>query len=161
MNQQELMTMSEVERVEFINQMLREPSIKRLAEVASKIGMSSSSLGKKMTEGAYTYSRSLKQYILRDDNEGTLNKEEVMKFLQENYGLLKALIEREQKIDSMTVLSLSPEVVKTKGDYIVKNTKIPSEINDQFSRLCEEKFSYLKLQDLLSQALWEFVIKYR
>lgn len=159
MNQLEFMSKNEVERVKSINQMLREPGVEKIADVASMLGMSSSTLSKKMTERDYTYSRSLKQYVLRDEKQDGISKEDVMKYLQENHITLKALIEREQRSDK-AVLVLSPEVV-TKGEYVVKNTRIPVAISDQFAQLCADKYAYLKLQDTLAQAIWEFVIKYR
>lgn len=160
MNKQELLSMSEDERVMVINDMLKEDSVTKVEDVANRIGMSSSSLGKLMTEGSYCYSRAFKQYVLRESKKVTMDKNEIVKYIQENYQTIKRLVEKETKNEN-NVLVLSQEVVQVNSEYVIRNTKVPKNVNDQFTKLCEEKYQYLKLQDILGQAMWEFIEKYR
>lgn len=163
MNKQELLSMKEEERVKVINEMLLEKGVTKVEDVANKIGISASNLGKIMTqEGLYCCSRSFKQYVPRERNDFnvTLDKNEVVKYLQENYHAIKKLIDRELKTESDKVLVLSPKVVQSSSEYVVRNTKVGKSVNEQFTKLCEEKFSYLKMQDLLAQAMLEFTEKY-
>lgn len=163
MNKHELLSMSEEERVKAINEMLLEKDVTKVEDVAIKIGISPSTLGKLMTqEGQYSYSRSFKQYVPREGKNSnvTQDKNEVVKYLQENYQLIKRLLDRESKTDTDNVLVLSPKVVQSSSEYVVRNTKVGKSVNEQFTKLCEEKFSYLKMQDLLAQAMVEFTEKY-
>lgn len=163
MNKQELLSMKIEERVKAINEMLLEEGVTKVEDVANKIGVSSSFLGKLLTQdGLYCYSRAYKQYVPRErkDSKVTFEKNEVIKYLQENYHAIKRLIDRELKTESDNVLVLSSKVVQFSSEYVVRNTKVTKTVNDEFTKLCEEKFSFLKLQDLLAQAMLEFTEKY-
>ncbi|SFQ61908.1 hypothetical protein SAMN05421670_3008 [Psychrobacillus psychrotolerans] len=159
MKQQEFLKMEEEERVSFINQLLVDTNASKLADISKEVGMSPSSFSKKMSEGAYMYSRSMKQYVPKGKSNNSVSTEEVINFIKENFQDLKGLIERGKNIEE-DVLVLSPEVI-VKGDNIVKNIRIPKYVNDQFAKLCEDKFSYLKLQDIQAQALWDFVKRFK
>lgn len=159
MKQQEFLKMNEEERVSFINQMLVETNASKLADISMRVGMTPSTFSKKMSEGDYRYSRSMKQYIRKDRNDISMSTEEVISFFKENFQSLKEVIER-GKTNEEEVFVLSPEVIE-KGDYTVKNIRIPKFVNEQFSKLCEDKFSYLRLQDIQAQALWDFVKRFK
>lgn len=162
MNTQQFLKMNEEDRVNLVNKMLCEENVNTISHVAAEIGLSSASLSKKITEdGKYVYSRRMKQYIPRSGEPGHLKKDDAIHFILGNLEQLKKMVEREKELKTSSMLVLSPEVVGKSDEYIVRNTKIPSSISEEFMKLSEDKFSFLRLQDLYAQALWDFVMKYR
>lgn len=162
MNQQEFLKMEEEERVSFVNQMLIETNAAKLADISMKVGMSASTFSKKMSEGAFVYSRSMKQYVpkySKDTCDNSVTTEEVISFLKAHFQTLKGVIDQ-RKNNEEQVLVLSQEIIG-KGEHVVKNIRIPKHVNDRFAKLCEDKFSYLKLQDIHAQALCDFIVRYK
>lgn len=159
MKQQEFLKMDEEERVSFINQLLVDKNPSKLASISIEVGMNPSTFSKKMSEGSYMYSRSMKQYVPKGKSNNSVSTEEVINFFKENFQNLKELIEQGKNSEEQGLV-LSQEVIG-KGGHVVKNIRIPKYVNERFAKLCEEKFSYLKLQDIHAQALWDFIQRYK
>ena len=112
-----------------------------------------------MKEGNFVFIKSLNQYCkyITTQNEipkNSIQKEkEALALLQDNMGFFKNLITSPQS----SPLTLDPHIYAKDTTLASKSFKINDTIYSDFTRFCEENYSYLKLQDLLSQALLEFI----
>ncbi|RKQ16445.1 hypothetical protein [Ureibacillus endophyticus] len=149
------------ERVDIINKMLKNSSLK---EIAKKIGVPESSFSKEMTNGDYVYIKRDNQYYkyIRDKNMISNNhqqSQDVISFIEQNMEVLKAILRHHE--DSRNMLILDEQVYSKKAKYMNKSIKMNSEIYDKFVKFCEEKYPFLTLQDLVAQALLDFINRYK
>lgn len=78
---------------------------------------------------------------------------EDLAYLLEHIDILKKLITTYEE----NVFILHPQIYAKNNSYSIKSIKVNDHIYHQFTEMWEDRFSYLKLQDLLSQCLIEFV----
>lgn len=160
MNMQQFLSMDVTDQVQWANTEFQSGKYATVSALAETLGMSSSTFGKTFTSGGYVISRAIKQYISKEERS-QLGKEEAIKFVIDNYEELTSLITGHSQRRTIASLELADQVIKSRGELITKNVKIPIHVNELFTNLCDEKYSYLKQQDLIAQALYEFVEKYR
>ncbi|WP_342545431.1 hypothetical protein [Lysinibacillus sp. FSL K6-4013] len=161
MNKDRFFTMDVDKRVEEINKMLVNSDLKGVAEA---LGIAYSSFTKSMQSGDYTYIARENQYFkfIRDkellgtvkpSTKATTGFQEELTFIKENIETLKRLI---STIDESPTLVLDKEIYNSKARYVNKNLKLNEAIYEKFSKLCENQFPHLKVQDLIAQALLSF-----
>lgn len=149
------------ERAEWINKRLLESNC-RLVDIATEIGIPSSSLSKLMISEGYEFSRKLKQYMVKE--EPTLSrkgnqpvKEMIFDYLSLNAEDLIEMIDFHKN----KVLVISPAVYQVKSkDYVNKSFKINGEIYHKFQALLSEKYPHYRIQDAVAQALLDFTNRY-
>lgn len=156
MNIDKFFTLSSTQQACYINELLQHHS---LDEVASTLNISRSKLSALMKEGNFAFIKSLNQYCkyITDQDETpknfTTKADEALAFLQDNLEAFKTLIDDTQN----TPLNLDPRIYAKDTTLTSKSFKINDTIYTDFTSFCEENYSYLKLQDLFSQALLEFI----
>ena len=149
-------------KIKTINEMLKNANCK---EVAKALGISTSSISKLMTGNQYIHIPGINKYCryLLDDGDITSiiqgsNKNDVLMFLEEHFETLKQLLVIPDKAVKMT---LDERICRQENRTSNKNIKINDDIYAEFIQLYREKYAYLKVQDVFSQALVEFIIKYQ
>lgn len=148
-------------RVVIINEMLKNSSLK---EVAKQIGVPESSFSKEMIRGDYVYIKRDNQYykFIRNENMISNNHQpyqDAINFIEQNIDELKALIRQREDIRNMLILD--EQVYSKKAKYTNKSIKMNSEVYDKFGKFCAEKYPFLTIQDLVAQALIDFINRYK
>lgn len=82
----------------------------------------------------------------------SINNEDLT-YLLEHIDILKKLITTYEE----NVFILHPRIYSKDNTYSIKSIKVNDQVYNQFTQMWEDRFSYLKLQDLLSQCIIEFV----
>lgn len=112
-----------------------------------------------MKEGNFVFIKSLNQYCkyITDSNKvpkpSTTRDDDILAFLQENLEFFKNLITEAQD----ATLNLDSRIYAKDAALTSRSFKINETIYKDFTHFCEEHYGYLKLQDLFSQALLEFI----
>lgn len=151
-------------RVKEINKMLES---KALPDIAKDLDIPYSTFLKEMTRGDYVYIKRENKYFkfIRDTNDKLTDKKEPhiddykeeLLFLKRHLDVLKKLISNYEKGQ---FLVLDKQIYDSNAKFVNKNIKVNHLIYEQFTKLCENKFPHLKIQDLISQALLDFIYKY-
>jgi hypothetical protein len=148
-------------RVKTINKMLETTP---LNDIAKKLDIPYSTFLSEMTKGDYVYIKRDKKYFkfIRNENsliEQTRNSDysEELSFLKKHLDVLKKLVSSHENAQPMV---LDKQVYDVKAKFVNKNIKVNASIYQQFTELCENKFRHLKIQDLIAQALLDFINKY-
>lgn len=165
MELQDFKKLSIRERVDLVNQLFNDfPEFKTLQEVAEHLDLSPSTMSSLLAEGDYVFiKREQRFYPFVRDHSLIINQSEKppnnLTYLEENLNQLKRIIEREKgSLD----FRIDPRVVRpTKDTTTSRNVKLPDTINEEFSRICDELFPYLKVQDIHAHVLLEFCDRYR
>lgn len=153
------------EQVEVFNGMLRDSSIRR---VCADIGIGKTTIRKRFMKGGYFYSHDENQYILgkeiKSNNDITTGKDKGNIYITyKMYQDLIELIELKDKIREIINNVEKTDTVKIhgfKGDLRVKSIKVYDEVMDLFDDFMKNHRE-LKQQDVINQALWEFLLRYR
>lgn len=166
MNKDRFFTMDVDKRAEEINKMLVNSDLKG---VAKALDIPYSSFTKEMQKNDYVYIARLNQYFrfirdkellgtMKPSDKATTGFQEELTFIKENMETLKRLI---STVDESPTLVLDKEIYNSKAKYVNKNLKLNEAIYEKFSKLCENQFPHLKIQDLIAQGLLEFIHKYQ
>ncbi|MFK5707523.1 hypothetical protein [Lysinibacillus boronitolerans] len=166
MNKDKFFTMDVDKRVEEINKMLINSDLKGVAEA---LGLAYSTFTKEMQKQDFVYIARENQYFkfIRDkeslgnakpSDKATIGFQEELTFIKENLETLKNLV---STVNEKPTLFLDKEIYNTKARYVNKNLKLNENIYDKFSKLCENQFPHLKVQDLIAQSLLEFINTYQ
>ncbi|MCM3317324.1 hypothetical protein M3603_11775 [Rummeliibacillus stabekisii] len=145
------------ERVEYVNDCLKKNMI--LKEVALKIGIAYSSMTTLLNKDGYHYSRQHKQYIpVSFENKGGEHKDnDVITYIINNEAIIRRIIE----FHKMASLIISPKVYDNSVNFVTKNFKINETILYDFQTLMSEKYPQYRLQDAISQAILDFIERYK
>lgn len=148
-------------RVVIINEMLKNSSLK---EVAKQIGVPESSFSKEMIRGDYVYIKRDNQYykFIRNENMISNNhqpSQDAISFIEQNIDELKTLIRQHENIRNMLILD--EQVYSKKAKYTNKSIKMNSEVYDKFVKFCADKYPFLTIQNLVAQALIDFINRYK
>lgn len=166
MNTQQFMDLSALEKVEIVNRMLKEDK-NDLKIVASKLGLSESNLSKIIrATSSFQYNKTSKQYerimpieeykkyLQTSSNEE--KTEETLQFIADHLEEIKELLHVHSN-----QLILEPEIYDPKSKTVTKSVQINHEIYQQFSRIHASQFSHLKIRDLFSKSLYDFIRVYQ
>ncbi|MCM3570496.1 hypothetical protein [Neobacillus mesonae] len=167
MDTQEFMNLSALEKVEVANKMLKEQEKDHLKNVASKLGLSESTFSKIMRDNAsYQYNKTSKQYdrimpieeykkyLQSGSNEN--NVEESLKFIAEHLEELKGLLHEHE-----TQLILDPEIYDPSSKTITRTIQVNEDIYKEFSDLYSSRFSHIRLREIYSKCLLDFIRSYQ
>lgn len=158
LNREEFITLSPEKRVEEVNHLLKRHNLK---EIANMLGFKYSTFTTEMrNNGEYRFLKKNKQYVRavtlgevvkNEDNEAVV-------FINKNKQVFKRLIEMYQ---SNNLLLLDERVYSKKAIFENKSIKMNKDIYRGFSEFCDNNYPHLKLQDLIAQALLDFMEKYK
>jgi hypothetical protein len=161
MNTKEFLEMDYDTRVKKVNELLKKYDDDSLRKVSEFLGLSYSTFCKEMSKGDYVYIKRANQYFkfLREDSpqKQPLDYNKELEFLRNNIEHLAILINGNKNCE----LRLDSRIYTSDSSLVNKNLKINNAIYIEFINLCEKEFNYLKIQDLISQALVEFTYKYK
>lgn len=166
MNKDKFFTMDVDKRVEEINKILINSDLKGVAEA---LGLAYSTFTKEMQKQDFVYIARENQYFkfIRDkeslgnakpSDKATIGFQEELTFIKEHLETLRNLV---STVNEKPTLVLDKEIYNTKAKYVNKNLKLNENIYEKFSKLCENQFPHLKIQDLIAESLLEFINKYQ
>ncbi|MDR5045725.1 hypothetical protein FNE59_08705 [Bacillus thuringiensis] len=127
-----------------------------------RLNVNYSTFTKTMQQRNYIYVKRRNQYFKFIDTEeakeevNSIKFEEELQFSREHMDKLKTVL-----YISESVLILDEEVYAKDIPMVVKSVKVNEKIYNRFAELCEERFNHLKMNDLISQAMLDFYIKYK
>lgn len=158
MNIDSFTSLSAKQRVNIVNNLLKKEGF-RLQEVAKEIGMKYSSFTKLMQEDDYVYIKRDNQYykFIRDEKmiiNNSEKKNNEIAYIKENFSTLRELIERRKDNND---LLLDKRIYHSTSKHVTKNFRISDEIYKQFTEICNEQYPHLKIQDIVSQLLLDFI----
>ena len=167
MDTQKFMNLFALERVELANKMLSEETNDHLKIVASKLGLSESTFSKIMRDNAsYQYNKTSKQYdrimpveeykkyLHSGSNQDKM--EETLQFVVEHLEELKGLLHEHE-----TQLILEPEIYDPNSKTITRTIQVNEDIYKEFSDLYSSKFSHIRLREIYSKCLLDFIKSYQ
>lgn len=167
MNTNEFMNLSTLDKVELVNKMLKKEEKDHLKNVASKLGLSESTFSKTMRDNAtYQYNKTTKQYdrimpieeyknyLQTSTNED--KTEDALQFVGEHLEELKKIVH-----EYKSHLALEPEIYDPNSKTITKSIQVNDEIFQRFSVLHSSKYSHLRLRDIFSKCLLDFINTYQ
>lgn len=159
MNKEKFLALDCKQRVEFVNDLLKNNY--DLQQVADKIGINYSTFTKVMQEDDFVYIKRLNQYykFVRDENaiSATHNSaDDLTAYLNENIDVLKQIIEKHKASNDFTI---DKKIFASK--LSTKTFRMPEELYQQFVLTCEREFPHLKIQDIIAQLLLDFSEKYK
>ncbi|WP_176215269.1 hypothetical protein [Cytobacillus gottheilii] len=167
MDTQKFMSLSAIERVELANKMLSAETNDHLKNVASKLGLSESTFSKIMRDNAsYQYNKTSKQYdriipieeykkyLQSGSNENKM--EETLQFVAEHLEELKGLLHAHE-----SELILEPEIYDPSSKTITRTIQVNEDIYKEFSDLYSSKFSHIRLREIYSKCLLDFIKYYQ
>ena len=173
-------------QVKAFNEMLNGSSIRQVTE---QIGIAKTTVRDRFKKAGYTYSAEVNQYVKASDTVGViLNNKNITsennkskKNISNNKNLfynknidnvyskilellelkeeIKALIQKE-KVKENIIEPQELKINKFDSELKVKSIKIYDEVLMEFSQFMSDHRE-LKQQDVVSQALWEFIKKYK
>ncbi|WP_234124869.1 hypothetical protein [Clostridium hydrogenum] len=160
MNTKDFFELDTAKRVIIINKLLEKYTDNSLKNVSSELNISYSTFCKEMSKDDYVYiKRDNKYYKFIKDNSFTIQQEknlsEQLLYIKNNFDKFKKLIEA---IDN-NYLVLDKRIYSQSDKILNKNIKINSLIYDEFTSVCSNKYPFLKLQDIISQCLLDFLNK--
>ena len=166
MDTQEFMSLSALEKVELVNKMLKENDF-QLKIVASKLGLPESTLSKVIRgNSCYQFNKTSKQYerimpieeykkyLQSGSNENKM--EETLQFVTEHLEELKGLL-----LTHETQLILEPEIYDSKSATITRTITVNEDIFQAFSNLYYSRFSHIRLREIYSKCLLDFIKNYQ
>lgn len=164
MNPHDFMKQSPTKRVDLVNNLLKKEKSDHLKRVAELIGINPSTFSKIMIEGDYQYHQAKRQYykLLTIDEYKQIkfktneSQDELLSFLNENMDELKALLELTKK-----QLILEPEIYDSSSKTITKSIQVNTDIYEKFASLHTTKFPHLRLRELFSKCLLDFINNYQ
>lgn len=150
--------LSKTEQLRWINQRLQDTGSK-VEELAKEIGISSSSLSFLMKESGCRYSRAKKQYlpIIETNNPAKTEQQEFTEYLLTNAEVIRKIIDE----SSSKRLIFDSSIYQTNNPFTSKTVKIKKDTLDEFQRLLKEQFPQFRTQDVLTQAIIDFINKYK
>lgn len=167
MDTQKFMSLSSLEKVEIVNRMLKEVEKDHLKNVASKLGFSESTFSKIMRNNAsYQYNKTskqydrilpieeYKQYLQSSSNED--KTEETLQFVAEHIEELKQLLHTYKN-----QLILEQEIYDPNSKTITRTIQVNEDIYKQFSDLYSSRFSHIRLREVYSKCLLDFIKTYQ
>src|SRR5690606_3012072 len=132
-----------------------------LNEVAKEIGIPSSSFSKEMTNGDYVYIKRENQYykFVRDlkDLQSSVTDNDTMLYLNQNIETIKKVISLFQH---HTPLILDEKIYSKQLSYTTKSLKMNDNVYSEFTDFFKSNYPTYRLQDLIAQALLDFIQKY-
>ncbi|WP_394120449.1 hypothetical protein [Planococcus donghaensis] len=157
MNEIKFRKLSSEEQVTWVNQRLQDTGNK-VEEVAKEIGISSSSISSLMKEAGCRYSRAMKQYIPVKEVQQSkkANQEEFLNYLVENADIIHKIINE----SSSKQLIFDSSIYHTEDSFMSKTVKIKTNTFNEFQTLLKDKFPQFRFQDMLTQAIIDFIKKY-
>lgn len=159
MNKEEFITLSPKKRVEEVNMLLRKHSLK---EIANILGFKYSTFTTEIRSGGeYKFDKKNQQYartIAIQDEENSLVENEVLIFIKHNKQTLQRLVDMYQ---SNNLLFLDERVYSKNAKFENKSIKMNKDIYKEFSEFCDAYYNHLKLQDLIAQAILDFMERYK
>lgn len=166
MDTQKFMSLSALEKVELVNKMLKENDF-HLKSVASKLGLPESTLSKVIRgNSCYQFNKTSKQYerimpieeykkyLQSGSNENKM--EETLQFVAEHLEELKGLLHTHE-----TQLLLEPEIYGPSSKTITRTIQVNEDIYKEFSDLYSSRFQHIRLREIYSKCLLDFVRSYR
>ncbi|MCM3443729.1 hypothetical protein [Metabacillus halosaccharovorans] len=167
MDTQKFMNLSALERVELANKMLSEETNDHLKNVASKLGLSESTFSKIMRDNAsYQFNKTSKQYdrimpieeykkyLQSGSNENKM--EETLQFVAEHLEELKGLLHAHEN-----ELILESEIYDPSSKTITRTIQVNESVYQQFSDLYSSRFSHIRLREIYSKCLLDFIKTYQ
>lgn len=161
MNANQFYEMDTSKRVTIINKMLEKYESDALARVAEELGIRYGAFCKEMLKDDYVYIKRENKYykfIREIEHHNKLKNDylEELDFIRNNLQDLKSLVDRKKDISFVL-----DKKVYSSNKVVNKTIKISEDIYEEFLSICEAKFNYLKIQDIISQCLLEFINKYK
>lgn len=171
MNKDKFLELNIKDKIEFINSKRREGLSSK--EIREGLQISEKKLQKIIKEGNYVYSQKDKQYILAEENSDVKNykSNEVVVSNNEYIKLMNVLNnidDMNSKIEEMykwytmqtnMIENVDLKIDKFEDTIVTRSYKIYNEIQKEFAEYC--KSQPYKTQDIISQALKEFLQKYK
>lgn len=158
----EFQEMPLLERAEFINKLLLGYDEDPLRKVAEAVNMKYSAFCKEMRRGGFAYSQGKRQYektlSLDEDKDvqtsvpSRSGNDEAMQFIAEHLNEIKELLNIHD-----AQLVLDPKVYDPKSKSVTKSLIVNKEIYEEFSNLCMTRFPHLRLKDIVSNCLYNFI----
>ncbi|WP_445489840.1 hypothetical protein [Niallia sp. 03133] len=157
MNKDQFITLSPTKKVEEVNNLLKSHTLK---EIASMLNFAYSTFTTDMrNNGEFQYNKKNKQYVKAVTLEEISGKDsDSLSFITENRQIFKRLIEMYQ---SNNLLLLNERVYSKTATFENKSIKMNKDIYSDFSKFCDGNYPHLKLQDLIAQALLDFMEHYK
>ena len=161
MNKDKFIALSNKERVQFVNDLLKNKAF-TLQQVADHVGVNYSTFTKIMQEDDYVYIKRENSYykFARDENtiiQNHIAEDEVTLFLKENLELLKTIV---AKYNANNDFTIDKKLFNINSKLSTKTFRMPEDLYQKFVDTCEKEFPYLKIQDIIAQLLVDFTNKY-
>lgn len=158
MNKENFLTLSSKQRVEYVNDLLKNNH--DLQQVADKIGINYSTFTKVMQEDDFVYIKRENQYYKFIRNPNAISAidntaDDLTSFLDENIDILKQIIEKYKANDDFTI---DKKIFASK--LSTKTFRMSEDIYQEFVRTCEAEFKHLRIQDIIAQLLLNFSNNY-
>lgn len=162
MNKSSFTKLTPKQRVEYVNQLLLKEETGELTLAAEHLGFKSSTFGKLMREGDYFYLKAENRYykFLRDENmihQEQTNMVDEIAFIKEHFSTIEKLVSGHFNEEQKPEFRLDRRVIRPKGNMVAKNIRLPEEIYEEFLLVCNDVLPYLRLQDIISQLLVQFI----
>lgn len=155
------------EQVRTFNNLLVDSSIRK---VCGELGIGKTTIRNRFRKSGYIYARDKNQYIREEkeskSNDNLTEPESNINITKEMYDHLTELIEMKEKMREMIedrgdALENKELMIQSfDGELKVKSVKVYGEVLENFHEFMENHRE-LKQQDVISQALWEFLQKYK
>lgn len=161
MNKDTFYTMEPSKRVIEVNQLLQKYDLRKVAEV---VGIKYSTFTKEMRVGDYFYHQSDKQYYpfvrSEDERKKANEKEELSEitFIQKNLDTLKNIV---QLYEKNKLMLFDERIYGKDARFVNKSIKMNTDIYEEFSKFSDDQYPHLKMQDLIAQALINFMNSYK
>lgn len=178
MNKNEFNTLSFINKIEYLNNKLREGNT--VSNIRESIGIGEKTLQREIKINGYKYDNKLKQYIpttetttinskpivVKDNTIVEAKKQEpILDYLESNFDILKEFIEKYKATTNSTTQNTTNNIMINLVDDKHLNPKPKSiRINEfvyrEWQEFCNDNKYYSK-QDLISMALKEYIEKYK
>jgi hypothetical protein len=162
MNKDNLLAMSSKERVKIVNELLKKEGFD-LQKVADYFNINYSTFTKLMQEDDYVYIKRENQYykFIRDESQISPNSinadNDELTYIKDHFHTLKSIIEQYENREDFFI---DKRIFDTSSKISTKNFRISDDLYNQFVKVCQQKFPHLKIQDIISQLIFNFVNRY-
>lgn len=183
MNKEEFNSLDVVDQVKTFNELLEDSSIRK---VSGEIGISKTTIRDRFKKHGYSFDSSSNKYIYLGSHEEDIKKEiksnknitlvsekekeisyksNIEKMYNEIHELielkddLKNLIKKEKLRENIIEVQ-ELKIRNFEGDLKIKSIKVYDEVLELFNAFVDNHKEF-KQQDIVSQALWEFLNKYK
>ena len=160
MNKDQFFSTDPHSRVKKINKLLESQS---LDEVAKSIGIPRSTFSKEMQKEDYVFIKRDNQFyrFVRDEKTFTQNDvyndqtQNIMEFITEHQRDFEELFKmmKGERVD------IDPQIYDDSTKVITKSIRIREHVYQNFQSFCQQQWPQFNIQDLISQALIEFMQK--